>query len=320
MKCYPEFTMSFETNSFNRMPFALIVEDDRDIVALFQQVLDIAGYRTEIVLDGIEAMERISTSLPDIVLLDLQLPGMSGVEILKRMRENESMMNIPVVVITAYAHLPQNLTVEPDLLLKKPVNINQLGRLVQKLKATQGGLNRPRLDPVSGLHDMSFFLVRLTFSLERIKQTMVRRFGVLFADIPQLQQIRHPLTDAEREHFQRRLAGQFREALRPTDTVTWSEDEQYFLTLIEDVPSDDVALKVARRVGDEMRKHSGPYNMGLTLRVNMGVLICDGEYDDTHQIIRDVNFARDLMRDKQHSNPVVFDREMLHERGISSRE
>ncbi len=317
--------MSFETSSSSKnMPYALIVEDDRDIVALFQQVLDIAGYHTEIVLDGIEAMERISISLPDIVLLDLQLPGMSGVEILKRMRENESMANIPVVVITAYSHLPQNLTVEPDLLLRKPVDINQLSRLARKLKATQGGLNRSMLDPVSGLHDMSFLLVRMTFSLERIKQTMLKRFGVLFVDIPQLAEIRHPLTDAERDQFQRRLTGQFKEALRPTDTVAWSQDDQYFLTLIEDVSSDDVPLKVARRVGDEMRKHSGPYNMGLTLRVNMGVLICDGEYEDAQQIIRDVNLARDLMRAtmqaKQHSNPALFDREMLHERGASTRE
>src|SRR5689334_20274345 len=91
-----------DLSSSLEMPFALIVEDDRDILALFRQVLDIAGYRTEIVLDGIEAMQRIEMSLPDIVLLDLQLPGMSGVEILKRMREHDTMRNIPVVVITAY--------------------------------------------------------------------------------------------------------------------------------------------------------------------------------------------------------------------------
>src|SRR5690242_14994767 len=114
-----------EDATSGNMPLAMIVEDDRDIVALFRQVLDIAGYRTEIVLDGIEAMKRISTVLPDIVLLDLQLPGMSGIEILKRMREDESMALIPVVVITAYSQLPQMLTVEPDLLLQKPVDINQ---------------------------------------------------------------------------------------------------------------------------------------------------------------------------------------------------
>jgi CheY-like chemotaxis protein len=50
-------------------PVALIVEDDRDILALFRHVLDIAGYHTEIVLNGKEAMERLDTLLPDIVLL-----------------------------------------------------------------------------------------------------------------------------------------------------------------------------------------------------------------------------------------------------------
>jgi CheY-like chemotaxis protein len=293
------------------MPFALIVEDDRDIVALFRQVLDIAGYRTEIVLDGIEAMQRIEMSLPDIVLLDLQLPGMSGVEILKRMREQDTMMNIPVVVITAYSHLPQNLAVEPDLLLKKPVDINQLSRLVQRLKTTEGGINQPALDPVTGLHAMSFFMVRVIFSLERIKQTMVRRFGILFADVLQLEDIRRKLSDQELDKFQRRLAGQFKETLRPTDTMTWSEDGPYFLTLIEDIASEDVPLKIARRVGDEMRQYSGPYNMGMSLRVNLGVLICDGEYEDVHQIMRDVNFARDLLREGKYTSPAIFDREML---------
>lgn len=299
-------------SSSMNMPFALIVEDDRDIVALFRQVLDIAGYRTEIVLDGVEAMQRIEMSLPDIVLLDLQLPGMSGVDILKRMRENATMENIPVVVITAYSHLPQNLAIEPDLLLKKPVDINQLSRLVQRLKAAQGGINQPALDPVTGLHAMSFFMVRVIFSLERIKQTMVRRFGILFADVLQLEEIRSKLPDNELDKFQRRLAGQFKETLRPTDTMAWSEDDLYFLTLIEDIPSEDIPLKIARRVGDEMRKYSGPYNMGMSLRVNLGVLICDGEYEDVNQIIRDLNFARDLLREGKYTSPAIFDRDTLH--------
>ncbi|MBK9781973.1 MAG: response regulator [Anaerolineales bacterium] len=67
-------------------PIALIVEDDRDIVALFRHVLDIAGYQTGIVLDGKDAVDRLEVMRPNIVLLDLQLPRMSGIEkILKRM-------------------------------------------------------------------------------------------------------------------------------------------------------------------------------------------------------------------------------------------
>ena len=67
-------------------PFALIVEDDRDIAALFRHVLDIAGYYTEIVMHGREAVNRLKSAQPDIVLLDLNLPGVSGEKILEGMR------------------------------------------------------------------------------------------------------------------------------------------------------------------------------------------------------------------------------------------
>ncbi len=63
-------------------PIALIVEDDQDLATLFRHVLDVAGYQTESILDGKEAMERLEEFPPHLVLLDLQLPGMSGVEIL----------------------------------------------------------------------------------------------------------------------------------------------------------------------------------------------------------------------------------------------
>ena len=77
-------------------PFALLIEDDRDIAALFRHVLDMAGYHTEIALNGLEAMEMLSSGTPDIVLLDLQLPGVSGVDILKKMRADERLKTVPV--------------------------------------------------------------------------------------------------------------------------------------------------------------------------------------------------------------------------------
>ena len=98
-------------------PSALIIEDDRDIVALFRHVLDLAGYRTEIVLHGKVAVEHLAKYTPDIVLLDLGLPGVSGGEILVMMREDERLKNVPVVVITAHAHLVESLPVAPNLSL-----------------------------------------------------------------------------------------------------------------------------------------------------------------------------------------------------------
>ena len=63
-------------------PYALIIEDDRDIVALFRHVLDINGYHTEAIFHGDIAGERLKTSRPDLIVLDLKLPGISGGDLL----------------------------------------------------------------------------------------------------------------------------------------------------------------------------------------------------------------------------------------------
>ena len=118
-------------------PFALIIEDDRDIVALFRHVLDLAGYRTEIALHGNVAVEYLAQSTPDIVLLDLNLPGISGSEILVRMDADERLKHVPVVVITAHAHLIATLPVQPELVLIKPVNIEQMSNLILKICPTE---------------------------------------------------------------------------------------------------------------------------------------------------------------------------------------
>lgn len=293
-------------------PIALIVEDDRDIVALFRHVLDIAGYHTEIVLDGLDAMQRLESSHPNIVLLDLQLPRMSGVDILARMRADERMSTIPVVVITAYAPYANSLPVEPDLLLLKPVDINQLSRLVQRLQATQGGLTGPTHEKVTGLYTFSFFTVRLAFSLERIKQGSFRRFGVLFADVTQATELKKLLRDDELQDFFRKLADQFRVTLRPTDTMAWSAEEGYFVTLIEEIPNPEAPLRIAGRVRDCMKKFLENNDHGLKMQANVGVLLCDSEYEDTQVIMNDINTARRFLSDGLYTNPSIFDKDMLN--------
>jgi CheY-like chemotaxis protein len=292
-------------------PTALIVEDDRDVVALFRHVLDIAGYHTEIVLDGLEAMKRLEESQPNIVLLDLQLPGISGIEILTRMRADERLLNIPVIVITAYPVYAASLPVEPDLLLYKPVDINQLSNLVQRLQVTQGGMDEPVRDVITGLYTFPFFAIRLTFSLERIKQSEFRRFGVLFADVAQINELNRKMDVDDLNGFFRGLADQFKIALRPTDTMAWSPRDEYFLTLIEDIPSPEAPLRIAGRVRDSMKKFLENNDYELGLRANVGVLLCDSEYADIQQIMNDIDLARRYLREGLYTNPSIFDREML---------
>ncbi|MBL8050374.1 MAG: response regulator [Anaerolineales bacterium] len=293
-------------------PIALIVEDDRDIVALFRHVLDVAGYHTEIVLDGKDAMDRLQSFTPNIVLLDLQLPRMSGIEILKNMRDDERLKRVPVVVITAYAPMADTLPVEPDLLLLKPVDINQLSSLVQRLQTTQGAINEPSHDKVTGLYTFSFFTVRLAFSLERIKQSSLRRFGVLFAEAEPVAKLKNQLSQDEYDAFLHKLADQFRMTLRPTDTMAWSPNHNLFFTLIEEIPSPEAPLKIAGRVKDSMKRFLENRHQDLEMKANVGVLLCDAEYENIQTILKDIESARTNLREGLYTNPSIFDREMLN--------
>ncbi|MBI5868243.1 MAG: response regulator transcription factor [candidate division Zixibacteria bacterium] len=78
-----------------------VVEDERDIATLIVHYLVREGYRAETVADGRTALARIEKSPPDLVILDLMLPGVDGLEICRRLRRNESTAAVPIIMLTA---------------------------------------------------------------------------------------------------------------------------------------------------------------------------------------------------------------------------
>jgi len=83
------------------MQTILIIEDERDLAELLAFNLEKDGYRTVIAPDGIEGLEAAVRVMPDLVLLDLMLPGMLGTEVCKNLKKNERTSQIPVVMLTA---------------------------------------------------------------------------------------------------------------------------------------------------------------------------------------------------------------------------
>ncbi len=78
----------------------LIVEDDEDIVDVLRRTLRAEGYEVRAALDGPEALEDLDEFAPDLVVLDLGLPGMDGMEVMERIRESNE---VPVLMLTARA-------------------------------------------------------------------------------------------------------------------------------------------------------------------------------------------------------------------------
>ena len=271
-------------------PFALIVEDDRDIVALFRHVLDLAGYRTEIVLHGKVAAEYLAQSTPDIVLLDLGLPGMSGGEILAMMRADERLKKVPVVVITAHAHLVETLPVAPHLVLIKPVNIEQMSNLIQRICPTEEPMENLPWDVLTGVYNRSFFMARLAYALERAKQLRQNKFAVLYLDLGQSSKINYLFGKEYNKRVLQESAALLKTILRPTDTVA-RLGEDVFAVLIEDVNDHETPILVATRVQNRIRKYLAKSENELQVRANVGIVLCGEEYLLVEEILHDAEQA-----------------------------
>lgn len=81
----------------------LIVEDNELNMKLFHDLLDAHGYRTIQTRDGMEALDLARRHRPDLILMDIQLPEVSGLEVTKWLKDDDQLRDIPVVAVTAFA-------------------------------------------------------------------------------------------------------------------------------------------------------------------------------------------------------------------------
>jgi DNA-binding response OmpR family regulator len=85
------------------MPHILVVEDDPDIADLLRHYLERAAYDVHVVGHGSDALPRVRSQRPDLVILDRMLPGMDGLEICRHLRADESTSDLPIIMVTARA-------------------------------------------------------------------------------------------------------------------------------------------------------------------------------------------------------------------------
>ena len=100
---------------------ALIIEDNDDAAFIFSEALKANGLETECIISGDEALERLAQIIPDIILLDLHLPRVSGATIFETIRHDERLRYVPVIVVSAEPDLVQEqLKGQAEFVLPKP--------------------------------------------------------------------------------------------------------------------------------------------------------------------------------------------------------
>ena len=116
-------------------PIALIIEDDEDLSIIFSEALNAAGFQTETIRNGQLALERLRIVTPEVVSLDMHLPGVSGLDILKFIRTEKRLALTNVVVTTADAIMAEQVRETADFVLIKPITFGQLRDLTARLSS-----------------------------------------------------------------------------------------------------------------------------------------------------------------------------------------
>ena len=116
-------------------PSALIVEDSDDLTIIFSKALEAAGYATKIEREGDRAWSRLETTTPALVVLDLHLPNLSGLDILRRLRDSDRFEKTIVMAVSADARMAELAEEHADLVLVKPITFSQLRDLSARFRA-----------------------------------------------------------------------------------------------------------------------------------------------------------------------------------------
>lgn len=113
--------------------YIMIVDDDQALGEMLSIVLQSQGFRTQICTDGIQALQALQVVQPDIILLDVMLPGMSGIAVAQRIRQNIS-TNVPIIMLTAKSDtqdIVTGLQAGADDYVAKPFQVAELVARIQ---------------------------------------------------------------------------------------------------------------------------------------------------------------------------------------------
>lgn len=163
-----------------------VVEDDRDISELIQYNLEQEGYEVSAVYDGASAIESIPRIMPDLILLDLMLPEVDGLEVFRVLKQKESTASIPIIMLTAKSEesdMLLGLQLGSDDYIPKPFSpkilLARIKTVLRRSKSSEAS-SSIQSDKVRVFGDLTIDLLKhkVTFKGEKIALTSLE-FNIL---------------------------------------------------------------------------------------------------------------------------------------------
>ncbi|BBM71003.1 DNA-binding response regulator [Rhodothermus marinus] len=149
-------TRAMSLSAFDeRPPRVLIVDDEDDILALLAYNFKREGFEVELARDGVEALEKAARWQPDVIILDIMMPNMDGIEVCRRIRRDARLRTTPILMLTARTEEEdqiQGLEIGADMYVGKPVSVPVL---LSQTRALLRGARRYETPPdLLRIHDL----------------------------------------------------------------------------------------------------------------------------------------------------------------------
>lgn len=310
----------------------LLIDDDVDIHNLVGAMLRPLGVAIESAFDGTTGVAHALDHVPDLILLDQELPDATGVEVLRCIKSEPLLSGIPVVVVTG--------TERRDVLtacfaggasdyIRKPFFGAELRARVQSALERQRMLaelgRAAHVDSLTGLPNRSLLHLRLQHAIDRAREHPERGFAVMFIDFDRFKLINDSLGHEVGDRLLVEISHRLRHNLRAHDCIARDTagatvarlggDE--FVVILDDVPTPELATSVAERLLTVLEQ---PYELAdHTVRssASVGVVHSSGQYRVSDDMLRDADIAMYEAKARGKNCVAVFTpfmREAVHHR------
>jgi CheY-like chemotaxis protein len=114
----------------------IIIEDEPDTAEMYAEMMRICGYQVVKYYGGVPAVAQVTDQQPAAVLLDLMMPDLSGLEVLRFMKEDPALVNVPVIIVSAKtlpSDIEEGLEAGAAVYLTKPVSFSDLKRAIDRV-------------------------------------------------------------------------------------------------------------------------------------------------------------------------------------------
>jgi len=326
----------------------LVVDDTPANLELLNTILTRAGYEVCVAVDGQTGIEGAKFSSPDLILLDIMMPGMSGYEVCTQLKEDAATRDIPIVFISALddaldkvkaftvggidyiskpfqfkevlarvknqltiRSLQQQLTLQnEDLEVRVQERTEDLEQANRKLELEMvERMHMSTHDALTDLPNRTLLMERLTAAIARAKQDPDYQFAVLFVDCDRFKLVNDSFGHLEGDRVLCEMANRFKGCLTPDDWLFRLGGDEFTL-LLEPIESIEETVRITRCLQHALELPFEVKTYQMFVDVSVGIAIGNANYNRPEELLRDADTAMYSAKAKPNVSYAIFNDKM----------